>query len=79
VAYEDGDHILSVTVYEFWGGEPCYDEERIFFTGFVKWDGCSNWDMGLHFCSKKQAVELGTLLGRLYGLAARMIPHWDGD
>ena len=49
--------------------------------GFVKWDGCSDWhfdaqdELMLHFCGKRQAMRLGTLMERLYDLAAELMPE----
>ena len=55
-----------------------------FVHGHVKWDGCSNWhfdeqeNIMLHFCSKAETGNVGRLLERLYELAAKVIPAWDG-
>jgi hypothetical protein len=55
------------------------DAEK-FFTGFVKWDGCSEWDLGSHhFCSVKEAEDIGRLLRRLYEFAAQWMPSNDFD
>jgi hypothetical protein len=71
-------------------GTPLYGEGFIsdpsvvppFLSGDVKWDGCSNWDWHTsecmqHFCTKDSAVKIGVLMGRLYDLAAEMIPGFD--
>lgn len=59
------------------------EEAKVFLSGSVKWDECSNFNLGndgyYHFCSKQEAVNVGVLLGRLYDWAARLIPNWDGD
>lgn len=52
------------------------------FEGYVRWDGCSNWNIPdgyyqIHFCSKKQAENLGKLLGALYEWAAELMPTHD--
>ncbi len=60
------------------------DEVDHLFSGFVKWDGCSNWDFHsfnervgcthpLHFCSKEDAIEFGIFLGKLYDWTAELI------
>jgi|ERR1700723_2579379 len=60
-------------------------EAEIFLSGFVKWDECSNWlfniqdDCMIHFCVKEEAEQVGRLFGRLYDLAAELIPNWNGD
>lgn len=58
---------------------------QVYLSGSIKWDGCSNLrfdeqdDTMLHFCGKQAAVDTGTLLGRLYDMAAEIIPTWCGD
>ncbi len=52
------------------------------FSGTIKWDGCSDWNMmpdevNLHFCSKEGATDLGILLGRLYDIAKEGLPKAD--
>lgn len=53
-------------------------------TGYVKWDGCSNWDFPqagknythpLHFYSRQSAIEFGQFLGKLYVWAAELLPE----
>jgi hypothetical protein len=56
------------------------DDADEFITGFIKWDGCSEWDLGNHhFCSVKQAASVGPLLRRLYEIAAQWMPSNDFD
>ena len=53
------------------------------FTGFVKWDGCSNWDLSspdgvmFHACDQETLRDVGELLSRCYGLGANL-PSWEG-
>jgi hypothetical protein len=59
-------------------------EAEVVLSGSVKWDGCSNWvltegPVQTHFCCKKDATDIGVLLGRLYDLAAKELPSWQGD
>lgn len=60
------------------------DLAQPFVHGYVRWDGCSNWHFDeqdsimLHFCSKDEAGNIGRLLERLYEIAAKAIPAWDG-
>lgn len=45
---------------------------RLYLSGHVKWDGCSNWnfdaneDCMLHFCEREQLVNIGKLLAWMY-------------
>lgn len=60
------------------------DKAEWFLRGSVKWDGCSNLefndtDVMLHFCGKKDAMNVGVLLGRVYDLAHRVIVAADGE
>ena len=62
------------------------------FLGYIKWDGCSNWDFGpnahypLHFCGMTEAGEFGKLIQKLYEWAAELMPEhkdellwkWEG-
>ncbi len=51
-----------------------------YFSGFVKWDGCSNWDIGdQHFCNVTQAERMGPLLRCLYKIAAEWMPNHCED
>ena len=58
-----------------------FEKAETFLEGTVKWDGCSNFEFSaqknamLHCCSKDDVVAIGTLLGRIYDCAARLIPE----
>lgn len=57
------------------------DAAAVYLSGSIKWDGCSNLNFDeqdrvmLHFCSKTSATNIGVLLGRLYELAAELMPE----
>lgn len=50
-------------------------ESEVFCSGFVKWDGCTNFDFdaqeecSLHTCDKEGLVNIGVMLGRVFDLA----------
>lgn len=92
------EHVMDVRVHEIadWGREgPSYrtkgdcnlfaasvENAEVFLEGFVRWDGCSNWNFEaygtwIHFCGKQKAIDLGVLLGRLYDVAKDFIPAAD--
>lgn len=53
-----------------------------FMIGFIKWDGCSNWDFfdkhcPLHFCTKSQARNFGELLAGMYDMALELMPEHE--
>lgn len=49
--------------------------------GFMKWDGCSNISTNdkcmFHSCNREMLTNLGEALGRIWDLAADLIPHSD--
>lgn len=53
-------------------------EAQVYLHGNVKWDGCSNFhfdeqdEVMLHFCGRRDATDVGVLLGRLYDEAERL-------
>jgi len=61
------------------------DKAQVYLSGSIKWDGCSNMQFDeqenvmLHFCGKHNIEKLGTLLSRLYELAAEMMPEHAKD
>jgi hypothetical protein len=60
-----------------------FEDAEVFLAGRIKWDGCAdlNWapdDDGYHhYCSRKQATEIGTLLHRIYELASDAMPNYE--
>ena len=59
-------------VFRFVDAEP-------FLHGYIKWDGCSNWDWHdrdcmQHFCGREDAVSIGALMNHLYDIAAQRLP-----
>jgi hypothetical protein len=61
---------------------PNYDDGPL-VKGYVKWDGCSNWDFPheantthpLHFCGKLEAACFGKMIVELYEWAAELMPE----
>jgi hypothetical protein len=61
-----------------------FDAAEPFLTGFIKWDGCSNWDFHsrdcmIHFCGRKHATSIGRLMDRLYQIASERMEHYDAE
>lgn len=54
------------------------DEIEI-LSGFVKWDGCTNWKAGekcmVHCCEREHLVKFGEILGQCYDLG-KLCPNW---
>jgi hypothetical protein len=59
------------------------DAAQPYLTGYIKWDGCSNWDyeqIDTHFCGRGDALELGKLMDQLYTIAnTEMAPVGDEE
>lgn len=61
------------------------EEAEVYLSGSIKFDGCSNMKFDeqdrvmLHFCGRKQAVDIGVLMDRLYSLAAELMPRYAED
>lgn len=52
----------------------------VFLSGYIKWDGCSNWDFEnknypLHFCSRSEIKRLSNLFIMLYDWALELMPE----
>lgn len=45
-------------------------------TGSVKWDGCSNWNLNIHFCGKDETIMFGKLMSELYVWASELLPEY---
>ena len=85
LAEPEGKYALRVQVWSLVrqepGEVPDFDcEEGRFLSARFKWDGCSDVSFAgmLHFCEREHLANVGVLLGRLYDLAAELIPRWDG-
>lgn len=50
-----------------------------FLQGYVKWDGCTNWEAGqdrmCHACTREQLTRIGTVLGMCHDLG-QLCPNW---
>lgn len=63
------------TVEEIMNAEKCIH-------GYVKWDGCSNWDFHtdevlMHFCGRRAAMAFGKVLDRMYQIAREKLEAYD--
>lgn len=89
---EVAGHHVDFTVYNF-VEDPEISEMmttlppgKPFMVGYIKWDGCSNWDFlleenvthPLHFCSQIQTTQFGNLLYEMYNWAAELMP-WNKE
>ena len=62
--------------------DPVYDtsEAEEFITGYVKWDGCSDWLVhdSIHYCSRTGLAEVSQVLQRCWDWAAETMPNFRG-
>lgn len=69
-------------------GDPVtnLDEAQLIIEGSVKWDGCSNFELGkeqqltgcmYHGCSESDLTNLGKILGECWEMTEELCPHWD--
>ena len=86
IAAESGEAHVDFLVYRGDAGPDdgvCNTDMKPYFEGYIKWDGCSNWNIPpgnfqLHFCGLKPTRDFGTLFERMYFLAAELLPkHKD--
>ena len=81
VVVELESHYCTFAIYYYNDGTTQIEYDELLFTGCVKWDGCSDWqipeDRGcLHFCGKDDLVNFNILLNRLYDFAKYNIENW---
>lgn len=83
-------HHVDFTIYKGTGYLESFDpeggsnhEHNPFIKGYVKWDGCSNWDFPLgegithplHFCDLKEIKSFCDMLSELYKWSAELMPE----
>lgn len=60
------------------------DEAEVYLSGFVKWDGCSNWEFNaqeecmLHFCDRDSLGYISKIMQKCYDITAEYCPKWIG-
>jgi hypothetical protein len=59
---------------------PDLDKAQESMEGYVKFDGCSQWNMGHeHLCGRHMLKQQSEAMSRVYDLAAKLMEHWEGD
>lgn len=79
----DGEYRVNFRLYEWEDveisddGLPIFDaDNKPLMEGFVKWDGCNEWDTAngsMHFCTRDGAQKLATAMERCWDLAAAVL------
>jgi len=55
----------------------------VYFHGYVKWDGCSNWHIDaqdgcmIHFCGMHNVDQLRDAFKACYKMTEELLPTWD--
>ena len=59
------------------------DESEVYLSGFVKWDGCSNWSFDelarcqLHACDRDSLLAIGRVMAACWDWTHELCHHWD--
>lgn len=59
------------------------DDAKVFMHGDIKYDGCTNWyfdsqdECMIHFCSREQLKNLGSLLTACFDMAFEINQEWE--
>ena len=60
--------------------EPNTESEIL--RGYVKWDGCTNWETAkgrmVHCCYREEIASFGDILGQCYDLG-KLCPNWNEE
>ena len=76
----NGDCWLNFSVSETtaWGED--FVDTEVVLQGYVKWDGCCDFDvLKSHFCSKGEVENFAALLVKIHEIAAHVIPSWSKE
>jgi hypothetical protein len=72
-SHKEGDYHVDFKIIEPYNG----DEEDIVFSGYIKWDGCSNWDTdkncSIHFCGLDGLYNFNECLKECYRIAKSIL------
>ena len=74
-------HHADFVIYDH--DQPAIEDwsDEVFAHGFVKWDGCSNWQIDaqdhvmLHGCSRDDLFRIGAILAACWDWAAELMPE----
>lgn len=54
---------------------------QVFASGWVKWDGCSNWYIQnngyFHTCTPEELINIGKIFHECWKLASELIPNFS--
>jgi len=63
---------------------PSFDDnEELTVEGFIKWDGCCEYQLGqqgqIHCCGYEHAIQIGEMIAAAYHKASEDMPGYDAD
>ena len=79
---QDFEAYMSFKVYEVeaWNSENIPQEKELYLRGTIKWDGCSNLDIGdHHFCGRQGYDSHIKIVNALWELARTKIKGWNEE
>lgn len=56
-----------------------FNEAEPEYEGFIKWDGCIDFNSSVHFCGYRETLIIGEIIKDLYQLASENIEGFDED
>lgn len=56
-----------------------YKECNPIFQGYIKWDGCIDFNGHAHFCGYRDALQIKNIIDDIYLLASENIEGFDND
>ena len=68
-----------------WSMENAPLETDLLLSGYLKWDGCANFDLGegesyqLHTCGRRNAKVIGQAVEFFYDLGMEHLKGWQGE
>ena len=97
VVFDPHSHWVEFEIYEIQGRAE--DESRLYagadlknapldeavptIKGYVKWDGCSNWQFPLgdsccfHGCERKDLLSFGFIMAHCWDITKELLPNFD--
>jgi hypothetical protein len=70
--------------YEYTNDGP--QPDNVLVTGYVKWDGCSNWWFGdpeycecFHGCERKHMLDIGQVMAECWDWTKELCAHWNAE
>lgn len=82
IAWTPEETIINFEIYELCEEEDTIEGMNPAVSGWVKWDGCSNWKFfpdsngRCHFCDVREIVDLQLAMSNCYEITKKNLPTW---